>query len=48
MVFILKPFIRAADGVSDCTWGDTVVVTPNGGRRLGHRIHDLAVSTGDA
>ena len=48
MVFILKPFVRAADGVSDCTWGDTVVVTPDGGRRLGRRVHDLAVSASDA
>jgi Xaa-Pro dipeptidase len=47
MVFILKPEIRAADGVSACVWGDTVVVTPAGGRRLGRRPHDLAVSAGD-
>jgi Xaa-Pro aminopeptidase len=43
MVFIFKPAAMADDG-SICTWGDTVVVTPNGGRRLGKRPHDLAVS----
>jgi Xaa-Pro dipeptidase len=44
MVFILKPFIRTADRAHDCTWGDTVVVTPAGGKRLGRRPHDLAVA----
>jgi Xaa-Pro aminopeptidase len=43
MVFIFKPAAIAADG-SICTWGDTVVVTPKGGRRLGKRPHDLAIS----
>ncbi|HEY7164068.1 MAG TPA: M24 family metallopeptidase [Candidatus Binatia bacterium] len=43
MVFIFKPAAIATDG-SICTWGDTVVVTQNGGRRLGKRPHDLAVS----
>jgi Xaa-Pro aminopeptidase len=44
MVFIFKPSARATDG-SICTWGDTVVITANGGRRLGKRPHDLAVSS---
>ena len=44
MVFICKPSAVTADGQSICTWGDTVVVTSNGGRRLGKRPHDLAVS----
>ena len=44
MVFICKPSAITADGKSICTWGDTVVVTPNGGRRLGKRAHDLAVA----
>jgi Xaa-Pro aminopeptidase len=44
MVFIFKPSVRSADGNSVCTWGDTVVITANGGRRLGKRPHDLAVS----
>ena len=35
MVFICKPSAVTADGTSLSTWGDTVVVTPNGGRRLG-------------
>ena len=46
MVFICKPSAVAADGKSLSTWGDTVVVTPNGGRRLGKRKHDLAVAQG--
>jgi len=33
MVFICKPSAITADGKSICTWGDTVVVTPTGGRR---------------
>ncbi|HEX9443848.1 MAG TPA: M24 family metallopeptidase [Candidatus Binatia bacterium] len=46
MVFICKPSAIAADGKSLSTWGDTVVVTPKGGRRLGKRPHDLAVARG--
>jgi Xaa-Pro aminopeptidase len=46
MVFICKPSARSADGNYICTWGDTVVVTNSGGRRLGKRRHDLAVSGG--
>lgn len=44
MVLICKPSAITAEGDSICTWGDTVVVTNNGGRRLGKRPHDLAVS----
>ena len=44
MVFICKPSAITADGNSLSTWGDTVVVTAQGGRRLGKRRHDLAVS----
>jgi Xaa-Pro aminopeptidase len=44
MVFIFKPSAISADGNYISTWGDTVVVTPDGGRRLGKRPHDLAVS----
>jgi Xaa-Pro aminopeptidase len=44
MVFICKPAAISADGEYICQWGDTVVVTPNGGRRLGKRPHELAVS----
>jgi hypothetical protein len=43
MVFIFKPSAKSIDG-SICTWGDTVVITPKGGQRLGKRPHDLAVS----
>lgn len=46
MVFICKPSALAADGGSICTWGDSIVVTANGGKRLGKRPHDLAVSGG--
>ncbi|HSQ13486.1 MAG TPA: hypothetical protein VLM90_10715, partial [Candidatus Deferrimicrobium sp.] len=44
MVYIFKPSAVAADGQSLSTWGDTVVVTASGGKRLGKRPHDLAVS----
>jgi hypothetical protein len=44
MVFICKPSAITVDGNSLSTWGDTVVVTAQGGRRLGKRPHDLAVS----
>jgi Xaa-Pro aminopeptidase len=46
MVFICKPSAHSADGQSLSTWGDTIVITPKGGRRLGKRPHDLAVSAG--
>jgi Xaa-Pro aminopeptidase len=46
MVFICKPSAISADGQSLSTWGDTVVITANGGKRLGKRVHDLAVSGG--
>jgi hypothetical protein len=46
MVFICKPSAISADGQSLSTWGDTVVITKTGGRRLGKRPHDLAVSAG--
>jgi Xaa-Pro aminopeptidase len=45
MVFICKPSAISADGNSISTWGDSVVVTPQGGRRLGKRPHDLAVAS---
>jgi len=44
MVFICKPSAISADGEYTCQWGDTVVVTKSGGRRLGKRPHELAVS----
>ncbi|MFM2128629.1 MAG: hypothetical protein RL477_175 [Pseudomonadota bacterium] len=48
MVFILKPSAEVGSGASKyiCTWGDTVVVTKSGGKRLGTFPHDLAVSRG--
>jgi len=46
MTFVYKPSILTADGSSICTWGDTVVVTHDGARRLGTRPHGLAVSGG--
>jgi Xaa-Pro aminopeptidase len=46
MVFIFKPSaeIHEAGRKAICTWGDTVIVGKNGGRRLGKRPHDLAVA----
>ena len=44
MVFICKPSAVSADGEYICQWGDTVVVTQRGGRRLGKRPHELAVA----
>jgi Xaa-Pro dipeptidase len=44
MVFICKPAAISANGEYICQWGDTVVVTQKGGRRLGKRAHKLAVS----
>ena len=44
MTFIFKPSASTADGNSLCTWGDTVVITDKGARRLGSRPHDLCVS----
>ncbi|HEY4134587.1 MAG TPA: M24 family metallopeptidase [Alphaproteobacteria bacterium] len=44
MTFTFKPGVSTADGASICVWGDTVVITAKGGRRLGTRPHDLAVS----
>jgi Xaa-Pro dipeptidase len=41
MVFICKPSAEKPDGSAICTWGDTVVVTKEGGRRLGKRPHAL-------
>lgn len=44
MVFTCKPSAISADGKSICTWGDTVVITRSGARRLGKRPHDVAVA----
>src|SRR6185295_9999779 len=44
MVFFCKPSAISADGEYICQWGDTVVVTNNGGKRLGKRSHELAVT----
>ena len=40
--FILKPSVRPEGGPA-ANWGDTVVVTKNGARRLGKDKHELAV-----
>jgi Xaa-Pro aminopeptidase len=44
MVFICKPAAISANGEYNCQWGDTVVVTKSGGRRLGKRTHELMVA----
>lgn len=47
--FILKPFLKVPEApvafarTHDVTWGDTVVVTEAGGRRLGRRRRELTV-----
>lgn len=44
MVFIFKPTVRSTTGGYFYQWGDTVVVTPDGGRRLGRLPHRLAIA----
>lgn len=44
MAFIFKPAVISADGECECVWGDTIVITPQGGRRLGSRPHGHIVS----
>ncbi len=44
IAFICKPSVVLSEGNYKCTWGDTVVATAHGARRLGKRTHDLAVS----
>ena len=46
MAFIFKPYIKTADKSSECCWGDTIIITPQGGRRLGRRVHDLRIANG--
>ena len=44
MVFILKPQVHSADESYTITWGDTVLVTADGGQRLGTRPHGIAIA----
>lgn len=44
MVFTFKPSAETPSHSHICTWGDTIEVTASGGRRMGHRPHELAVS----
>jgi Xaa-Pro aminopeptidase len=44
MVFVLKPGVVSADSQYSITWGDTVVVTAQGGRRLGTRPHGIVIA----
>jgi Xaa-Pro aminopeptidase len=46
MVFIFKPSAETPESTHICTWGDTVVITPDGGRRMGKRPHDLIIAGG--
>ena len=32
--FVIKPIV-SADGLADVNWGDSVVITPGGAKRLG-------------
>jgi len=43
--FVLKPYATWSDGLGEkeLNWGDTVVVTRDGARRLGERSHELIV-----
>jgi Xaa-Pro dipeptidase len=43
--FVLKPYATWADerGPKELNWGDTVIVTRDGARRLGNRPHELIV-----
>jgi Xaa-Pro aminopeptidase len=44
MVFVFKPAAMTPDKKYILTWGDTVVVTPAGGKRMGSRPHALAIA----
>jgi Xaa-Pro aminopeptidase len=44
MVFICKPSVTTADRAYRLTWGDTVVGTESGARRLGKRPHELVIA----
>lgn len=44
MVCIVKPEVRASDRSHPISWGDTVVITPDGGQRLGTREHGIWVA----
>lgn len=43
--FVLKPYAAwsSASGANELNWGDTVVITRDGARRLGQRTHELIV-----
>ncbi len=44
MAFIFKPGVISADDECECVWGDTIIITPQGGRRLGSRPHGHLVA----
>lgn len=44
MAFIFKPAVISADERHEAVWGDTIIITPKGGRRLGSRPHGLMIS----
>ncbi|MBM2811336.1 MAG: Aminopeptidase family protein [Chloroflexi bacterium] len=46
MVFIFKPTVRASVTNHYIQWGDSVVVTRDGGRRLGRLPHGIAIGGG--
>ncbi len=39
--FIVKPLVTMADGSKRIHWGDTVVATPGGARRMGQRPREI-------
>lgn len=44
MVCVVKPELRRGDGSFPINWGDTVVISPGGARRLGRREHGIRVA----
>lgn len=44
MACVVKPELRRGDGGFPVSWGDTVVISPTGARRLGRREHGIWVA----
>lgn len=44
MVCVVKPELRLGDGSFPISWGDTVVISAGGARRLGRRAHGVWVA----
>jgi hypothetical protein len=46
--FIVKPIVATPDSSKRVYWGDTVVITPNGAKRLGKRKPQLIEAGADS